>query len=238
MNRFDTYEWNKSVERHDEETPQPDVHQEKTPSVEVVYKRMGYRNAIPDGRMLVFMTGFCLGMVFFYLSGGIQGNGDFIRGIFSIDSFSQIKDFLVYKRGLLEYIFGIRLGQLVFIMLCATSTLGGVLAYGILGWCGFELALLVFAAVYQYGVLGLLFSVLLFLPHGIFYAFVLLLVFSKSWKANKANSYQQLGRKRSNLPERLAVVRNIFIILVIFLLGILSEVYINPEILKKLALLF
>lgn len=238
MNRFGTYEGNKPVQNPAEREPvRTEAVREEAPRAEVVYKRMRYRNTVPDGRMLVFMTGFCLGMVFFYLSGGIKGNGDFIRGLFSIDSFSEIKNFLVNKGGLLEYIFGVRFGQLIFVLLCATSTVGGVLAYGLLGWCGFELALLVFAAVYQYGVLGLLLSVLLFLPHGIFYAFALLLVFRKAWKANKG-AVSGNGKKRRGLPARLVEARNFLIILGIFFLGILSETYINPEILKRLALLF
>lgn len=243
MNRFGTYEGNKSVQPPAGEeavrTKQPpkELSQKEAPRAEVVYKRMHYRNTVPDGRMLVFMTGFCLGMVFFYLSGGIKGNGDFIRGIFSIDSFSEVKNFLVNKGGLLEYILGIRFGQFIFVLLCATSTIGGVLAYGILGWCGFELALLVFAAVYQYGVLGLLFSVLLFLPHGIFYAFVLLIVFNKAWKTNKEAASGRASGKRG-LSRHLAEVRNFLIIMGIFFMGVLSETYINPEILKRLALLF
>lgn len=239
MNRFNTYEGSRTTQSHMGGEPvRTEAAPEETPRAEVVYKKMSHRNTIPDGRMLVFMTGFCLGMVFFYLSGGIKGNGDFIRGLFSIESFSQIKNFLVYKGGLLEYIFGIRLGQFVFILLCATSTLGAVLAYGILGWCGFELALLVFAAVYQYGVSGILFSALLFFPHGIFYALMLLLVFQKEWKADREKQYEKSLRTHGSLSKRLTGLRNFLVVLVIFLLGVLSETYINPEILKRFALFF
>lgn len=211
---------------------------ENEPSIETVYKRISYGNAMPDGRMLVFMTGFCLGMVFFYLNRRMQGDSDFNSGIFSPDNFSQIKNFLVYKGGLLEYVLGIRLSQFIFIVLCATSTVGSILAYGILGWCGFELALLVFASVYQYGIMGLLFSAFMFFPHGIFYAVVFLLVFNKSWKIDKNSSHNNGTIKPDSWHKRLVEVRNILIILVIFFFGILTETYINPEILKKIALFF
>ena len=34
------------------------------------YRKLHYKNTIPDNRVLVFLTGFCVGMVFFYLTGG------------------------------------------------------------------------------------------------------------------------------------------------------------------------
>ncbi|MCM1184043.1 MAG: hypothetical protein NC337_11785 [Roseburia sp.] len=239
MNRLDAYEGSRSAQSPAGAEPvRTEAVREEAPRAEVVYKRMHYGNTIPDGRMLVFLTGFCLGMVFFYLSGGIKGNGDFISGLFSIDSFSQIKNFLAYKGGLLEYIFGVRLGQFVFVLLCATSTLGAVLAYGVLGWCGFEFALLVFTAVYQYGVSGLLLSVLLFFPHGIFYALMLLLVFNKAWRADRGRNRGNPVRTRGGLAVRLTGLRNFLIALMIFLLGVLSETYVNPEILKRFALFF
>lgn len=40
------------------------------------YRKFHYKNTVPDSRVLVFLTGFCVGMVFFYLfSGKDMGSG-------------------------------------------------------------------------------------------------------------------------------------------------------------------
>ena len=43
------------------------------------YRKLHYKNTMPDNRVLVFLTGFCIGMVFFYLSGGQNTGGKSYR---------------------------------------------------------------------------------------------------------------------------------------------------------------
>lgn len=205
---------------------------------EAVYKRMSYGNTMPDSRMLVFMIGFCLGMVFFYLVRSTGRNDNPFDEILSTERLTQLDSFLAYKSGLFEYVAGVRIGQLIVLLLCATSAIGGILAYGILGWCGFELGLMSFAAVYQYGITGLLFAVAMFLPHGIFYLISLLMLFNRRWKVDKKYYHNSDKITKGSWHKKVTELRRILGALLIFFVGVLSEIYINSELLRKIALIF
>lgn len=208
------------------------------PSIETVYKRMHYGNTMPDGRMLVFMTGFCLGMVFFYFSKGSGIDSNPLTPLLAPSQISQLKNFETFKGGLLEYVTITRLGQLIFLFLCATSAIGGILAYSILGGLGFEFGLLMFSSVYQNGILGILLAIMMFFPHGIFYIIVFLKIFYKFWGIDKKYYHNNNAINSSSWHNKVTELRKILVILTVFCFGILSETYINPEILRKLALLF
>lgn len=208
------------------------------PAIETVYKRMHYGNTMPDGRMLVFMTGFCLGMVFFYFSRGGETNSNPLTPLLAPNQLSQLKNFEAFKGGLLEYVTITRLGQLIFLFLCSTSAIGGILAYSILGGLGFEFGLLMFSSVYQNGILGILLAIMLFFPHGIFYIIVFLKIFYKFWGIDKKYYHNNNAINSSSWHNKITELRKILVILTVFCFGILSETYINPEILRKLALLF
>ena len=145
----------------------------------VTYHKIYYKNAVPDGRVLVFLTGFCLGMVFFYLSGIKLIGGQYLPSALSTDGIAKLCDFDFNAAGLFEYVTYKRLGQLAFLLICATSFLKSAFSYTILGWGGFELGVMMFTLVYQYGFKGLLFSIMLLIPHGIFFFIVFLLLFQK-----------------------------------------------------------
>ena len=171
----------------------------------VRYHKIYYKNAVPDSRVLVFLTGFCL-------------------------------DF--YKAGLLEYVMYKRLGQLFFLLVCATSVLKSFFSYTILGWGGFEMGVMVFTLVYQYGLKGLLFSASLLVPHGIFFILVFLLIFHKNQEGDE-KTYHNCGVITENRSHnKFTKVKKAIVIFTLWFTGILSEIYINPEIIKKIALLF
>ncbi len=202
---------------------------------EDMYKRISYSNTVPDSRMFVFLAGFCLGMVFFYLCRSVIKNENPFDAVVSAQKLSQLESIFDYKAGLLEYVAGIRAGQLIILLLCATSFAGGVIAYGILGWCGFELGMMVFAAMYQYGIIGLLFSMLLLTPHEIFYFLAVLILFQKWFiKDGKNGCDGNCVSEKKGWRKRAIEVRKVIIVLILFMAGILSEVYINSEIVKRL----
>lgn len=209
-----------------------------TGDAEVTYRKIYYRNAIPDSRVLVFLTGFCLGMVFFYLSGIKLIGGQYFPAALSADNIAKLHDFDYNAAGLLEYVTYRRLGQFIFLLICATSILRGVFSYAVLGWGGFELGVLIFTFVYQYGLKGLLFSVTLLIPHGIFYLAVFLLLFHACWAGNEKTYHNYNAVTEKGLHNKFTKVKKAVIILGLWLIGILSEVYINSEIVRKIALLF
>lgn len=204
----------------------------------VRYHKIYYKNAVPDSRVLVFLTGFCLGMVFFYLSGMKLIGGQYFPSALSADSIAKLHDFDFYKAGLLEYVMYKRLGQLFFLLVCATSVLKSFFSYTILGWGGFEMGVMVFTLVYQYGLKGLLFSASLLVPHGIFFILVFLLIFHKNQEGDE-KTYHNCGVITENRSHnKFTKVKKAIVIFTLWFTGILSEIYINPEIIKKIALLF
>ncbi|MBD5470528.1 MAG: hypothetical protein HDR19_05305 [Lachnospiraceae bacterium] len=202
------------------------------------YKRIIRKNTVPDGRVLVFLTGFCLGMVFFYLSGIKLVGEERFPAALSADYVARLGDFDFYAAGLFEYVTVRRLGQLVLILICATSFMRGIFSYTFLGWGGFEIGIVMFSLVYQYGIKGLLLSVMLFIPHGIFFLVSFLLLFDKSWIGDKNAYHNYDAITEKGLHNKLTKVKKIGLILLLWGVGILTEVYINPEIIKKMALFF
>lgn len=207
-------------------------------NAEITYQKIYYRNAVPDSRVLVFLTGFCLGMVFFYLSGARLVGGQYIPAALSSEQIARLHDFDFNAAGLFEFIMCKRLGQLFLLLICATSILRGVFSYAMLGWGGFELGVMMFTLVYQYGLKGLLLSLLLLVPHGIFFVGVFLLLFQKIWLGDKNALHNDTAITENRFHNQFTKVRKAIVILALWLAGILSEIYINPEIIKKIAILF
>ena len=202
------------------------------------YKKIYRKNTIPDSRVLVFLTGFCLGMVFFYLSGIKMIGEERFPVAFSTDHIARLSDFNFYAAGLFEYVTVKRLGQLIILLICATSFMRGLFSYAILGWSGFEIGIVMFSFVYQYGVKGLLFAVMLFIPQGIFFCLSFLLLFDKSWTGDKKDYHNHDVIIENGLHNRLTKIKKIGVILLLWGIGILTEVYINPEIIQRIALFF
>ncbi|MDE6989304.1 MAG: hypothetical protein K2P42_01460 [Lachnospiraceae bacterium] len=199
------------------------------------YRKFHYKNTIPDNRVLVFLTGFCVGMVFFYLTGGQNvGAGNLLDA----EHLELMQNFEVNRSGLLEYVIGLRLRQFVFGLICALSSVGGLLAYSIMGWCGFEAGLILFTLVYQYGIKGILLTFSMFLPHGIFYCVLFLILFRRYWISDKKSCHNEVTIKRERMFQKIEKFKTVVLVFVLLCLGILSEVYINPEIMRKVALLF
>ncbi len=199
------------------------------------YRKFHYKNTIPDNRVLVFLTGFCAGMVFFYLTGGKNaGEGSLLDG----EHLALLQDFEVNRLGLFEYVAGVRLRQFLFCVICALSSVGGLMAYSIMGLCGFEVGLLIFTLVYQYSMKGILLTFSMILPQGIFYAILFLIIFRKYWTSDKKSCHNEVTVKSEWHRQRLDRIKTVVLGTLMFCIGILSEVYINPEIMRKIALLF
>lgn len=205
----------------------------------IAYSKQHYRNTMPDSRILVFLTGFCIGMVLFYFSGakGLS-DGDHAVGLLDREHLTLLQNFEADRLELFEYVFGIRIRQLIFWIVCTLSSIGGLLAYSIIGWYGFETGLIIFSLVYAYGIKGILLTLSMFLPHGICYLIVFLIVFNKFW-ANDTKYYHKEKTVMTDDPnKKLGALKRITLVLAVFGAGLLCEIYLNPEIVKKIVALF
>ena len=199
------------------------------------YKKFHYKSTIPDNRVLVFLTGFCVGMVFFYLT---KGQNVRTGSLLDSEHLALMQNFEVNRPGFLEYVMGLRLKQLLFGVICALSSVGGLMAYSIMGWCGFEIGLLIFTLVYQYSMKGILLAFSMFLPQGIFYCILFLIIFRKYWVSDKKCCHNEATITNEGRKQKREVVKTVVLVALMFGVGILCEVYINPEIMRKVALLF
>lgn len=203
---------------------------ESTRTVDVYadYRKIHYNNTVPDSRVLVFLTGFCIGMVFFYLSKG-QDAG--IGRLLDREHLVKLQDFEVNRSGLFEYVAGLRLRQLILCVICSFSSIGCILAYSITGWYGFEAGLVIFSLVYRHGIKGIFVTLSMFLPQWIFYAAVFLIIFGGCWQGDTKSCHNEV-------TEKIAGFRKKILVLVLFGVGVLCEVYVNPGIVGKIAMFF
>ncbi len=199
------------------------------------YRKLHYKNTMPDNRVLVFLTGFCIGMVFFYLSGGQNSSAG---GLLDQEHLVLMQNFEADESGLFEYVLHLRAKQLLLGVICSLSSIGGIVAFSMMGWFGFEIGLMVFSLVYQYGIKGIFLTFSMFLPHGIFYCIVFLILFRKYWTGNKKCCHKEETIKGRGSRQLLEAVKTVLLILAVFCVGILCEIYINPEIMRKIALFF
>lgn len=235
MNRFDTREQVKQVEQT-KQTEQTVVYTAPdNMDAYVDYRKLHYKNTIPDNRVLVFLTGFCVGMVFFYLAGG-QGAGS--GGLMDREHLKLLQGFDADQSGLFEYVIGLRLKQLVLCIICSLSSIGGLLAYAVIGWYGFETGVIIFTLVYQYGIKGIFLTFSMFLPHMIFYGIVFLIIFHRYWESDTKCCHNEATEKKGGRQNRIEQIKKIILVFVIFSIGMLCEIYVNPEIMRKMALFF
>lgn len=196
------------------------------------YRKAHYGNAVPDSRILVFLTGFCIGMVFFYLS---KGNTACPLGREQIVWMQSID---IYQIGLLEYIFSVRFKQLIFFGICALSSIGGMLAYLIMGWYGFEIGVIIFSLVYQYGLKGIFFTFCMFMPQALFYLAAFLVIFNRYWEGDRTSYHKEETINSKSILRNLEKIKKPIAVLILFCLGMLCEAYVNPMIMKKMAMFF
>ena len=135
----------------------------------------------------------------------------------------QLQEFSAYQEGLLQYVALQRMKQFFTVMICALCRFRLVLMQGILGICGFELGILLFTAVYRYGASGLLFSFLLFIPHGILYLLIILRIMY---------IIKESDTKYFHKNSQIKLWGNIVLLIGLFMLGILCETYINPHLMQ------
>ncbi len=178
----------------------------------------------PKKRFLFsFVGGFMIGILY----GGLFAKNYIEQVGFMSDYFllHYLKD-EVDGNQLFPYLLKGRSISLFFLWTLGSSFLGGALIYLALLWSGFSVGIYLMAGILKNGVWGLGFCIAAFFPQGIFYilAFGLVLI-----QAYVLAGKRDIGRER--------IVRYLGVLFVSFLLlflGVLTESYVNPSILKKL----
>lgn len=203
-------------------------------STQEKYERM-YKNTIPSARMLVFMTGFCLGMVFFYFQRNVLVED---IGLFDVNLLVQIRNYEVKKLLLFSYVFKVRFHQLLFLLLCCGNAFAGGLLYCVLGGLGFHISIVFFACAYQYGIKGLLLCLISFFPQGIFYFIVILKIIHKICNDDAKYYHKYYTVKAFSSYKKVHLIIFVFSILFFWIVGVLCESYINPILVKQVSMLF
>ena len=213
------------------------VSDENTDSYMIRYKR----NIMHNRKVVAFIAGVCAGILFFaYEHIYITDYGN----ILGVQRISVLREIDIQNNGVVQYIFCIRIKQLLLLVLCASSIMAPVFMYLVAGYFGFGFGIVILSLLYQYGIKGIFLGVMLFFPHGIFYLLIFLITFYKIDKNGK--EYYQKDTcenciKRSNrtiFKQMVFGIGDLLIIVMLLGMGILSEVYISTAIVRKLSLLF
>lgn len=194
-----------------------------------------YKNTIPSVRMLVFMTGFCIGMVYFYLKRNVLMKE---AGLFDVASLIQIKNYEVKKIILFSYVFKVRFQQLLLLLLCCGNIFADWLLYCVLGWLGFQMSIVFFSCAYQYGIKGLILCLISFFPHGIFYFIVIFEIIHKIWRDDAKYYHKRYLINDFSSHKKMQTVIFIVSILFFWTIGVLCESYINPILIKQVSMFF
>jgi hypothetical protein len=180
------------------------------------YKHVRYRRVRPDRKIVIFAVGNILGILFFYIFGGrgIALEGEFWSSTFGIND----------NTGLFQYIFSLRIKQMLFLTLCSYSYFGNILAYGVLGGLGFEFGIIFLTFVYNYKFKGILLSMVMLLPQGIFYFLLVVLIFERFYYDDTTSPYN----------SRIVLLWKSVMAIALLLLGFLCESCINYDLVKKI----
>lgn len=192
------------------------------------------KDSMLDGKSLLFMTGFCTGMLFFYLAGDAFGRE---VGQKYLEILQQIKRMKPEVEGLFIYVLGNRVRQALLLVVMATGKFSKAAFYIVITLAGFATGVIMLLAAYQLGFLGILVSVGMIFPQMILYFKVFKILFEEHYygshgNANnyhKGNAITQTGwhKIRQIIIKFLKVIAYIFI-------GVYLETYINTWLLQKI----
>jgi hypothetical protein len=188
---------------------------DKTDTV-IEYSRIRHMATKPNKKIMIFAIGIVAGIIYFYISGGVN--------IKLTEGFWKSGISVSENTGMFQYIFSLRIKQLLFLLICAYSYVGNFMAYGLLCGLGFEFSLILFTFLYNFKLKGMFIGIAMVFPQGIFYLLLLFLIFEKYYN----------GEKHSIYKEKVLLLWKIIMGVILFFLGFLCETCINFEILQKL----
>lgn len=173
---------------------------------------------------MVFFGSFFLGIVWANLLGSNSKNRFFMLNEYY---FQQLKYAKIDCGGLLVYLLENRIPFLILFLLLSFTVAGILVQILFTGYFGASFGFLCVIAITNFGWRGIVYMGGFLFPHYIFYVlfyFLFLKIFQK---------------KKEGIPmEQREIAASTGILVLLFVLGLLSESYVNPVFLKKLIQIF
>ncbi|MBE5875451.1 MAG: hypothetical protein E7290_01035 [Lachnospiraceae bacterium] len=194
------------------------------------------KDSMLDGKNLLFMTGFCAGMLFFYLAGESFGKE---AGKMFLDTLLQMQRMEPAVQGLFWYILECRTRQALLLGILATGKISKAAFYIVITLAGFVTGVFMLLAAYQLGFLGILVSVGMVFPQMILYFKVFKLMFEEHYYglSGNTNNYHKNNVITSDGWHKIRLaVWKILRCIAYVLVGVMLETYINTWLMKKILL--
>lgn len=178
------------------------------------------RYILPNSKIFAFFTGIVLGTVYFYFfrTKLLQNNI-----ILNFETIKQIQDLKVDYSEVFIYVYKDRITQLVILLLCSCSYFAVPLLYGVICYIGFNICIFFYISVYAYGFKGIIFSVISFFPQSLFYL-ICICGLCQFVRNDNTKYYHKC--------------KTFFLLIVFYVIGILTESFLNPYLIHRMALLF
>lgn len=159
-----------------------------------------------------FMAGFLIGIVYANL-----GGADYIAtiGIFHEYFLNQYLNQDIWKEGYFFYLLQQRMAPVCLLIFASMTKFRKIAAAAWLIWTGIAGGMIAVAAVVRMGLIGMLYYVATLFPHSVFYIFGYFILM-----------YGMMHSERMKWN-----LWSIFFLGISFFAGILSEVYVNPQVL-------
>lgn len=201
---------------------------------EIEQYRKVSENIVIRSRVLVFMTGFCLGMMFFLWKKRYIVEES---GIIGQELFLQLTRISLEQYELLKYIVRNRGIQFLLLILAASSRRVNLMLSMLLTYGGFVTSIFMLTSVYRYDIKGIILCLLMLFPHGIFYLFLLCILFHKKNEDDTNYYHKSNGIKEKRFYKLLTEIIKWVVIIILFIVGVVAECYINPAFVTKFAML-
>ena len=196
--------------------------------------RLDWKNRL----LLSFVGGLFFGIVYAnFFAGNYFEEVGFISDYFLIQYLQEDVD----KNQLFPYLLKGRGLSFFLIWIMGSSFLGSILIYLVLVWIGFSIGIYVVAAIAKYGLGGIGFCMAAVFPQALFYipafGLVLLQAYAIRVKSNRNENSLRSHSFELKSSRKEIMVPYVFVLLlglVLLFLGILTESYMNPQIVKNL----
>lgn len=170
---------------------------------------------------IVFFASFTAGIVAANLFGQAKLEQ---TGILSTYFIQQFKYLTISKSDYLIYICGIRIPVVIFLLTFGMTMVYKLIHGGVMAWVGFSLGFVCVGAISNMGIRAIPVLLASVLPHYIFYGLGYAAMVRMQWNHHVAH-------QKKTMVEWVVLYA---IVLVLFLLGILSETYISLELTQKI----
>lgn len=192
------------------------------------------KDSMLDGKNLLFMTGFCVGMLFFYLVGDSFGKK---AGNMLLDTFRQLQRMEEATKELLIYILECRVRQALLLIIVASGRLNKLVFYTVVGLAGFITGIMLLLFAYQFGFMGIIVAVGMIFPQGICYYKAFQIIFEEQYRTNNGDTnyyHNRNGITQSGWHKKKWILWKIVKCIALILLGVLAETYINTWLMHKI----